>query len=83
MSDVKKLLVASYIIDVDTGFVGKIESISTSNVGDSIALRGNGVVRAAFVTDNGDNIKKSLHVSNSQRYCKGTEYYSRIFDGWR
>ena len=63
MSDVKDLFVASYITDVDTGFVGKIESISTSNVDDSIALRGNGVVKATFVSDNGEMIKKALYVS--------------------
>lgn len=63
MSNIKELLASSYVSDVDTGFVGKIESVSTSGADDSIALRGNGVVRVAFVTDNGDIIKKSLHVS--------------------
>lgn len=62
MSDTNELLKACYIQDVETEYVGKIESLSTA--GDNIISNDcSCVVRGAFVTDDGNIVKKSLHSS--------------------
>lgn len=49
-----------YIEDKETGFVGKIESISYENVNDALEVAKNGVISASFVSDDGDVLKKVL-----------------------
>lgn len=49
-----------FIEDKETGFVGKIESISYENVNDALEVAKNGVISASFVSDDGDVLKKVL-----------------------
>lgn len=49
-----------FIEDKETGFVGKIESISYENVNDALEVAKNGVINASFVSDDGDVLKKVL-----------------------
>lgn len=56
LGDLRELLKKSYIQDVDTGYVGKAESLS------EISGKEN-AVRGIFVTDEGKIINKSLYIS--------------------
>lgn len=49
-----------FIEDKETGFIGKIESISYENVTDALEVAKNGIISASFVSDNGDILKKRL-----------------------
>lgn len=56
MEDLKAQFKNSYIQDADTGFIGKVESISE--------IEGEvNVIRGIFVSDEGKIMKKTIHFS--------------------